>query len=168
MNTRSSESAKRRWNTIELVGRRFGQWTILERNGSNNSGQKLWLCQCDCGTIRLIVGHTLKIGRSKSCGCVGVPSGAAHHSWKGGRRKSGAGYIVLANGKLEHRDVMERILGRQLYSDETVHHKNGIRNDNDPHNLELHASAHGVGQTIPDLVLWATEILRRYQPDALR
>jgi hypothetical protein len=50
-----------------------------------------------------------------------------------------------------HRVVMEQKLGRQLTARETVHHKNGVRSDNRPENLELWSSRHGRGQRASDL-----------------
>lgn len=54
---------------IDMVGKQFGEWTVLERDGSDKRGQALWKCQCSCGTIKSIVGSTLRNGASKSCGC---------------------------------------------------------------------------------------------------
>lgn len=68
-------------------------------------------------------------------------------NWKGGRTLS-TGYVRIRAADhprthsknpyvLEHILVMERVLGRYLEPNERVHHKNGIRDDNRPDNLEL-------------------------------
>jgi hypothetical protein len=59
----------------------------------------------------------------------------------GTRYKRPDGYIWVKVGirsvKLEHRLVMEQILGRPLLADEQVNHINHIRDDNRPENLEV-------------------------------
>lgn len=105
------------------------------------------------------------------------PKGALRgKQWKGGVMTTKAGYVQRRCPKhprarnsyvFEHILVMEKHLGRHLLLHETVHHKNGIRNDNRLCNLELWSKHHPAGQRIEDKVTWAKEILNLYAPHEL-
>lgn len=85
-----------------------------------------------------------------------------------------SGYRIVA-GKLEHRALMEQMLGRPLLSTETVHHVNGQRADNritgvlDENfrsgNLELWDCAQPYGQRVADKLTYAKELIGQYEPD---
>lgn len=62
----------------------------------------------------------------------------------------------------EHVLVMEELLGRHLAAGETVHHLNGVRDDNRPANLELWTRPQPAGIRASDAVAWAREVLARY------
>ncbi len=63
----------------------------------------------------------------------------------GSKYIDGSGYVhIKVNGRwlMEHRQVMEKKLGRPLQPWERVHHKNGERAQNQPENLELWTLRH--------------------------
>lgn len=55
---------------LSLFGQRFGKLIAVEPQGSNGGKKILWLCKCDCGSMAIIAGTSLKSGTTKSCGCL--------------------------------------------------------------------------------------------------
>jgi hypothetical protein len=62
----------------------------------------------------------------------------------------------------EHILVAQELLGRYLEPGESVHHRNGVKNDNHPENLELWTTPQPSGIRASDAVQWALTILERY------
>ena len=53
-----------------ILGQRFGHLIAIKESGIDNFGKISWLCKCDCGNETTVVGSSLRIGVTKSCGCL--------------------------------------------------------------------------------------------------
>lgn len=77
--------------------------------------------------------------------------------------KGGYRYITIDGKDVpEHRLVMAGHIGRDLFANETVHHKDGDRLNNALGNLELWSSRHGRGQRVEDKIGFCKSFLSDY------
>lgn len=83
----------------EIIGKKFGLLTPIERVGRMDSNHQGWLCACDCGNTKIVAGSSLLSGKNISCGC---------------RRYKGGGDYLRTHGLSHHpiytawRDMIRR------------------------------------------------------------
>ncbi len=165
-----------------------GEWWLEKKNGYRDKAQIYKCSRPECNnefprTTASARRWNNKIYCSNSClGKMGKgrPSssiGEKNHSWKGGKNKLKNGYIKIYKPNhpnnvqkyvLEHRLVMEEYIGRYLLPHETVHHRNGIRDDNRIENLELWTNKHPIGCRTEELIIYAIELLKIHSPEKLK
>lgn len=154
---RPQGSAPKHWGGI-----REARSTIMELHGEeivrrySEVGESQQAIADSLGISQAVVSRVVaKAGASKS-----FSRGPDHHSWQGGRINVAGGYVGVMADRTddiawpmatslgyvpEHRFVMAHHLGRPLDPSETVHHINGVRDDNRIENLQLRQGKHGRG-----------------------
>ncbi len=138
----------------------YGDWYILSK-----IDRQRYNARCSCGYVGIVWISSVRSGRSLNCKRCKYRKKINRAPW-GNRR----GYMVrnleTINGTryelTEHRLVFEQHLGREIKEGESVHHINGIKNDNRIENLELFLVKQPYGQRPEDLLKWAYEIIERY------
>lgn len=81
---------------INIIGNRFGNLTVISEVAKRNkNGHILYLCMCDCGESKEILGASLRQGLTKSCGCAhkrkitkhGMYGTKVYQTWSGMRNR---------------------------------------------------------------------------------
>lgn len=57
---------------IDLTNKRYGKLVIVSFSHINKHRQSVWNCQCDCGSLVVKVGNSLRTGLIQSCGCLKI------------------------------------------------------------------------------------------------
>lgn len=143
-------------------------WYVAQYRDGRKSRTRARVAECEECKQRFLTSIFHRAARFCSRKCASKREvknpvcGERHHAWKGGRMVTPKGYVAVLTPYhpslkgsqrryvLEHRLVMEQITGRFLKPKEHVHHRNGIRNDNRPENLELWVNGHPPGQRVEE------------------
>ena len=137
----------------------------VQRCSRDGCGRELWskgLCKAHLPTRNK---PRSKKGREYKPRAPRVKTSSSVGSWMTDRK----GYVYrirslsgVKTRESQHRVIMAEMLGRPLLPNEEVHHRNGVRHDNRPENLEIWVSKQPRGQRPQDLVAYAKEILSLY------
>lgn len=109
-----------------LSGDTFGFWTIVEESGGyygkkEDKVDRAFMCKCICGKEREVSLQSLRAGKSRSCGCLGlpkkvkkerikaIPTDTEEEQWA--ESKTYMGYYVSSVGRLYNQSI-EYMFGR--------------------------------------------------------
>ena len=55
--------------TNDMVQKKFGRLTVIDRAANDKYGNTMWICKCSCGNETVVLGNSLRRGLTTSCGC---------------------------------------------------------------------------------------------------
>jgi len=158
-------------------GKIYGELTIISEKPYIKNGVNWIDLECSCGYKFSTELGAFKKRKNMRCINRSLHRNKDIGNIKDIKKYNVNGYILLylpdhpnaskGGTVAEHVFIMSEYLGRPLIKGETIHHKNGIRNDNRIKNLEIWFKGHPIGQRVEDLIEFAKELLYTYDPKAL-
>ena len=70
----------------KMIGEKFGQLKVLQRAADSYEGKTQYYCSCSCGKKTIVRAVDLRLGNTKSCGCLRERNPKL---WKGYKKISG-------------------------------------------------------------------------------
>lgn len=103
---------------VDYTNRVFGRLRVIGRAEPKTlpCGQKIymWKCQCECGNIKDVSSDNLRIGKTKSCGCLSAELSRKRRTTHGG----------TANRKRERIYDIWRAMKERCYNPKNISYKN--------------------------------------------
>ena len=97
----------------DITGKKFGRLTVIKFALNKGAGRhSYWHCRCSCGNETISRGSHLRIGQTKSCGCLSAEvarnflkkytnsnkhRGSGNPAWKGKETKYSSIHAWLSN-----------------------------------------------------------------------
>ncbi len=148
----------------DLSGRRYGQLTVLGRQGSDRFGAPLWRCKCDCGNEVLRTRAVLEKAKNVSCGCNRQPEDLSGMVF---------GYLTVLErcGSNKHKRPLYKCrcrCGKELLVDSNSLKRGNTRSCGCLHKelLSKRMTTHGMSKT-PLYSVWKNMIRRCKDPNAI-
>jgi hypothetical protein len=92
---------------VDLVGRQFGNLTVLEKMQTNTRANRVrWNCSCACGDKTIVAGCHLVSGHTRSCGCVRKQVTAARFFKNCIGQRFGRLVVLAGAGRNKHGQVL--------------------------------------------------------------
>lgn len=60
-------------NKTKEIGKKYNKLTVISYSHTNDRGELIWKCICDCGNTTTAKSRDLHSGHKKSCGCIYSP-----------------------------------------------------------------------------------------------
>jgi hypothetical protein len=79
---------------MDEIGHTYGRLTVIGRGPGGPHAH--WLCRCECGTLRVINGISLRKGATRSCGCLNRENLASRRRTRHGQSIGGPNRIWRA------------------------------------------------------------------------
>lgn len=71
-NTMSCGCLSSELNLKNEIGNIYGKLVVISREENSRKMDARWLCLCECGNKKIILGRSLREGRTRSCGCLRI------------------------------------------------------------------------------------------------
>ena len=55
--------------SVDLTGKIFGRFRVIKQDPIRRHKQVYWICECECGEVKSVIGYNIKNGSVISCGC---------------------------------------------------------------------------------------------------